>query len=231
MLEPTLESKKASSNVVDLNDDNFDKIVKDSNKDVLVEFYAPWCGHCKHLAPIYEKLASAYINEPNVVIAKVDADKYRDIGGRYGVQGFPTIKFFSKNGKESPEDYDGERELPGFVTYINGKANTKRTADGTLDESAGRISSLDDLVKEFISATGAARSTVLKRAEEAAKALTGDDTFSGKVYTKVMSSIIEKGNDYVTSETQRLNNMLKGSISNAKLDEFTKRKNILAVFN
>jgi protein disulfide-isomerase A6 len=223
--------KKAASNVVDLNDNNFDKIVKDSSKDVLVEFYAPWCGHCKHLAPIYEKLANAYANEPNVVIAKIDADKHREIGGRYGVSGFPTIKFFPKGSKESPEDYDGERELPAFVTYINSKANTRRTVDGTLDATAGRIAALDELVKEFLSAVGDARSTVVKRAEEAAKALTGDDSFAGKVYTKVMSSIVEKGKDFVATEIQRIEKLLKGSISNTKLDELIKRKNILSAFS
>ncbi|KAG6478807.1 hypothetical protein ZIOFF_062251 [Zingiber officinale] len=63
----------------------FYHIVLDVNKDVLVEFYAPWlvylprCGHCKHLAPIYEKLANAYKLEDDVVIANLDADKYKDL--------------------------------------------------------------------------------------------------------------------------------------------------------
>lgn len=50
--------KEAPTAVTVLTDDNFDSIVKDSTKNVLVEFYAPWCGHCKSLAPIYEKLAA-----------------------------------------------------------------------------------------------------------------------------------------------------------------------------
>lgn len=64
--------------VVTLTPDNFDKIVKDPTKDVLVEFYAPWCGHCKALAPKYEQAAKAFQGEENVVVAKIDADKYRD---------------------------------------------------------------------------------------------------------------------------------------------------------
>lgn len=81
---------------VDLDESNFDRIVLDSTKDVLVEFYAPWCGHCKKLAPDYEKAAESLAGEDSVVVAKVDADKFRSLGERFGVTGFPTLKFFPK---------------------------------------------------------------------------------------------------------------------------------------
>ena len=68
------------SHVVDLTTSNFDDIVQDADKDVLVEFYAPWCGHCKNLAPVYEKLGTAYKNEDDCVVARIDADAHRDIG-------------------------------------------------------------------------------------------------------------------------------------------------------
>jgi protein disulfide-isomerase A1 len=51
---------------------NWDTIVNDKTKDVLVEFYAPWCGHCKKLTPIYNKLAETLSSNPNIVIAKID---------------------------------------------------------------------------------------------------------------------------------------------------------------
>ena len=76
----------------------------------LVEFYAPWCGHCRNLAPEYEKAAKALKGIAN--IAAIDADKERtDVQ----IQGFPTIKFFNE-GKMT--DYDGPRSADGIVDFI-----------------------------------------------------------------------------------------------------------------
>ncbi|WJX33828.1 protein disulfide-isomerase [Trifolium repens] len=82
----------APSHVVVLTPETFNEVVLDETKDVLVEFYAPWCGHCENLAPIYEKVSAAFKSEDEVVIANLDADKYRDLAEKYEVSGFPTLK-------------------------------------------------------------------------------------------------------------------------------------------
>jgi protein disulfide isomerase family A protein 3 len=96
---------------------NFDEIVNDNTKDVLIEFYAPWCGHCKSLAPKYEELAKKLKKESNIVIAKMDATE-NDVPSQYEVQGFPTIYFAPKNSKNSPRKFEGGREVEDFIKYL-----------------------------------------------------------------------------------------------------------------
>jgi len=150
------------SSVVVLSPDNFDKVVLDETKDVLVEFYAPWCGHCKGLAPIYEKLAAAFRMDEHVVIANVDADKHKELGEKYGISGFPTLKFFPKSNKAG-EDYNGGREIDDFTTFINEKCGTNRDGNGHLTAKAGKIESLDDLVKEFLGVANDEKAAVLSK--------------------------------------------------------------------
>ncbi|GAA0141037.1 chaperone [Lithospermum erythrorhizon] len=217
------------SSVVVLSSDNFDQIVLDETKDVLVEFYAPWCGHCKSLAPIYEKVASAFKNEDDVVIANLDADKHKDLAQKYGVSGYPTLKFFPK-GNKAGEEYDGGRDLDEFVTFINEKSGTSRDSKGQYNSEAGVVESLDSLVKEFISASDEDKKAVFTRIEDEVSNLKGSTIRFGKIYLKAAKSCMEKGADYAKNEIQRLDRILSKSVSPAKADELTLKKNILSTF-
>ncbi|KAG1365286.1 Disulfide-isomerase-like protein [Cocos nucifera] len=217
------------SNVVVLTPDNFNQVALDETKDVLVEFYAPWCGHCKSLAPTYEKVATAYKLEEDVVIANVDADKYKDLAEKYGVSGYPTLKFFPK-GNKAGGDYDGGRDLDEFVKFINEKCGTSRDTKGQLTSQAGIIASLDALVKEFVSASNDERKAIVSRMEEEVEKLNGSSARYGKTYLKAAKSCIDKGSDYAKNEIERLQRMLDKSISPSKADEFIIKKNILSTF-
>jgi protein disulfide isomerase family A protein 3 len=96
---------------------NFDEVVNDPERDVLIEFYAPWCGHCKSLAPKYEELAEKLQGESGVTIAKMDATA-NDVPQPYNVRGFPTLYFAPKGSKGSPKKYEGGREVDDFIKYI-----------------------------------------------------------------------------------------------------------------
>jgi protein disulfide-isomerase A6 len=218
---------KPKEAVLTLTPDNFDKVV-DGSKNVLVEFYAPWCGHCKSLAPKYEKVAAAFAREPNVVVAKVDADKHKDLGGRFEVTGFPTIKFFPK-GNKAGEPYNGGREEQDFVNFLNEKAGTQRQATGLLNESAGKLHQFDKLIPLF--QDKATRKDAIEKAKEVAANIKEK---AATLYVKIMEKIDameQAGKDYVTEEIARLEKLIDGkSMSEDKIDEFSVRKNILSLF-
>ena len=84
---------------------------------MLIEFYAPWCGHCKSLEPIYKKLGQKYKNEKNLVIAKMDSTA-NDAPPQFKAEGFPTIYFAPPGKKKEPLKFDGDRTLDGFTKYL-----------------------------------------------------------------------------------------------------------------
>ncbi|XP_032998990.1 protein disulfide-isomerase A6 [Lacerta agilis] len=101
--------------VIDLTDDTFDKNVLNSEDVWLVEFYAPWCGHCKNLEPEWAAAATEVKEQTKgkVKLAAVDATVNQVLASRYGIRGFPTIKVFQKG--EEPVDYEGGRTKSDIV--------------------------------------------------------------------------------------------------------------------
>ncbi|WVN89193.1 protein disulfide-isomerase domain [Cryptococcus depauperatus CBS 7841] len=109
---PQLASVLASD-VLDLTETTFEKEIQDEDL-ALVEFFAPWCGHCKNLAPHYEEAATE-LKSKNIKLAKVDCTAEQSLCGEFGVNGYPTLKVF-RNG--SPTDYAGPRKADGIISYM-----------------------------------------------------------------------------------------------------------------
>ncbi len=220
------------SAVAALTPDTFDAVVGAPATFKLLEFYAPWCGHCKQLAPIYEQLGAVFEGEASVVIAKIDADKHRSLGERFGVSGFPTIKYLeldALDGGAKPEaaakDYSGGRDLPALVEFVNSKAGTAKTAEGGLLPTAGRAPEMDALAAGY----GAAPAGT--RAERLASAKASADKRAA-LYAKVMEKIDEKGAGYVAGEAARVEKLLaKDDVTKAKKGELMLKKNVLAAFS
>ena len=98
-----------------MTDENFYKATID-NDFLFVEFYAPWCGHCKSLAPEYEKAAQKLAKSGSEVrLAKIDTTIEKVSGEKYAIEGFPTLKLF-KNGK--PIDYEGGRSSKDIINWL-----------------------------------------------------------------------------------------------------------------
>ncbi|KAK2767004.1 Protein disulfide-isomerase-like 2-2 [Arachnomyces sp. PD_36] len=213
------------SDVVMLSDADFKDNIG-GEKGVLVAFTAPWCGHCKSLAPVWEQVAHDFVNEPEVLVAKVDADSEgsKTTAQEQSVKSYPTIKYFPK-GSTEPVDYSGARTEEAFVEFLNEKAGTHRKSGGGLDENAGTIEILDEIIHKHIPAH-----TLSEATEELTKAAEGLKEAFASYYVRVLGKL-EKNGEFVTKEFARLQKILEnGELQRAKQDELVSKSNILRKF-
>lgn len=125
-LTPSVKSedvpKEQNEAVYNLVGKTFPDLVTNSNKNAFVEFYAPWCGHCKNLAPVWEQLAKNFQVVETLMIAKIDGTANEVAGVQ--AEGYPTIRFYPNGDKLNPEEYNGERDIQSLTDYLNNKLGT-----------------------------------------------------------------------------------------------------------
>ncbi|KAI5459093.1 PDI protein A prpA [Mariannaea sp. PMI_226] len=119
-----------NSPVLQVNAANYDRLIAKSNYTSIVEFYAPWCGHCKNLKPAYEQVAKKLDGIAKVAAIDCDDEKNKQFCGMQGVKGFPTLKIVrpgKKYGRPVVEDYQGERTAAAISSAVASKVNNHVT--------------------------------------------------------------------------------------------------------
>ncbi|KAL7718022.1 protein disulfide-isomerase [Entamoeba marina] len=211
---------KIASSVISLNEKSYEELLADGSKNVFIKFFAPWCGHCKALAPKYEQISRMYAGEEDLVVAEVDCTVNSAICEKNGVQGYPTLKSFPKGSAGKAVDYNGGRDVADFVKYFNNNYGYDRDEEGRIGSLVGRIAELDEIAKTFVSADN--KEELIQKAEE----VTG-----GNYYVKTMKRVVERGNEYIEKEITRINKMLESpSLKPKKVDDFNRNLNVLKVF-
>ncbi|KWU45274.1 thioredoxin-domain-containing protein, partial [Rhodotorula sp. JG-1b] len=214
---------------------NFDGVIASQSEGTLVAFFAPWCGHCKSLEPVWTKIASAFDGDDRCKVAHFDADDAaaRPLASKYGVSGFPTIKFIhppSKGGQV--EAYSGPRTEEAFLEFLNEKCGTHKLPGGLLSDLAGRIPSLDSLASLYLVPT-ATRPDLLSSASALASSLASSSSPLAGYYVKIMTKLdslpnVEEAKAWIERERARLAKLAakKGSVTAQKIDEARMKSNV-----
>lgn len=174
--------------VLVLKKSNFDEALK-AHPNILVEFYAPWCGHCKALAPEYAKAAGMLKAEGSEVrLGKVDATEETELAQEYGVRGYPTIKFFKGGETESPKEYSAGRQADDIVNWLKKRTGPTVKTLTSLEEVESTIAENEVAVIGFFKDVNSADAKVFEKAAEAIDdipfAVTSDDAAYSKFVPK-----------------------------------------------
>ncbi|EKF38723.1 protein disulfide isomerase, putative [Trypanosoma cruzi marinkellei] len=207
---------------------NFDTVVMDEAKDALVMFYAPWCGHCKKLHPIFERLAMAFKEEKDVVVGKLNADDASNgvVRNRYKIDGYPTLAFFQRGSKSEPQYYGGGRSLEELVDYVNERTGKNRLPSGDLSEKVGVNEEISKILRDMMQKEKSTdeKKQYLEQVKKAAADLTGAEAVH---YPRIAEKIYQLGADYVETEMGRIARLKQGDVKGEKRDMLTIRNNIL----
>ncbi|XP_073123442.1 protein disulfide isomerase-like 1-4 [Henckelia pumila] len=133
------------THVVVLKESNFSEFLQ-KNRFVMVEFYAPWCGHCQALAPEYAEAATE-LKDEEVVLAKIDGTEETELAQKFDVQGFPTVYFFV-DGIQKP--YTGHRTKDSIVSWLKKKIGPVLQNITTIDEAQSILAAQDKLVLGYL---------------------------------------------------------------------------------
>ncbi|XP_064820868.1 protein disulfide-isomerase-like [Oncorhynchus masou masou] len=205
--------------VLVLKKSNFEEALE-AHPNILVEFYAPWCGHCKALVPEYAKAASMLKAEGSEIrLAKVDATEEADLAQEYGVRGYPTIKFFKGGDKESPKEYSAGRQADDIVNWLKKRTGPAATTLGEVAEAESMIADNEVAVIGFFKDVESEGAKAFLNAAEAVDDVPFGITSNDAVYSKFE---VSKDGVVLFKKFDEGRNTFDGELSKADLLAFIK---------
>merc|ERR1711916_156564 len=206
-------ANKQYGDVMVLTDGSYEREMKKKGSKragIFVEFYAPWCGHCKSLAPTWSTLGTTFKGS-SAVIAKVDATVHKAAAAAFGVTGFPSL-FWVPAGQLTGEKYQGSRDGDALTSFVNSKAGLSRVfgqAGKEVDTSQGVLSSAARYIRKFVAATGPFEQE--------------------KAIESLKDKVKDKGEAWVSKQIKRVSSLLDSQdVSETKKDEPQVKHNILS---
>nr|XP_019939784.1 PREDICTED: protein disulfide-isomerase [Paralichthys olivaceus] len=170
--------------VLVLKKSNLEEALK-AHPNILVEFYAPWCGHCKALAPEYAKAAGMLKAEGSAIrLGKVDATEETELAQEYGVRGYPTIKFFKGGEKESPKEYSAGRQADDIVAWLKKRTGPAVATLAGVTEAESLIADNEVAVIGFFKDAESAGAKAYEKAAEAIDDIPFAKTSDDDVFSK-----------------------------------------------
>ncbi|XP_074697017.1 protein disulfide-isomerase A2 isoform X2 [Strix aluco] len=140
---------REEDNVLVLHEHNFDRALSE-HRLLLVEFYAPWCGHCQRLAPTFARAATVLRNESSPArLGKVDATAQAALANEFGITSYPTLKLFRDGNRTHPLAYTGRMDVEGIVRWMQRRASPSATLLQDAATAAAFVSSQDLVVVGF----------------------------------------------------------------------------------
>ncbi|NXM72110.1 PDIA2 isomerase, partial [Serilophus lunatus] len=145
---------KEEDNVLVLHEHNFARALSE-HRLLLVEFYAPWCGHCQQLAPAFAQAAAELRNESSPAqLGKVDATAQTALANEFGITSYPTLKLFRDGNRTHPLAYTGRMDTQGIVRWMQRRAGPSATLLHDTDTAAAFVDSQDLVVVGFFKDRG-----------------------------------------------------------------------------
>lgn len=180
---------------------------------------------------VWKRLAYLFSDDKEVVVAKLDGDKFAHLSEQQGVSSYPSIRYYKKEGAEK---YEGETTIEALVDFVNMNAGLEVSTDDGVISSAGTIPEIAKHIKSYIEAkTEEERAKVTGACKTIVEALDARAKENFGYYSKVFSRIAEKGEEYVKKEITRLEKLLDDTENMQRVlrRKIMKRMNVLSDFS